>query len=539
MFTVTSVVMKTHVPMNNNTGYLPQVHRWIREKPLLVLMLVGGFLRLLAVIYARGYMASDDHFVVIRVVWEWLNGNPLWFNDSTPVARGVLYQYFIFSFMWILKQIGLTDPSTVMFLNRLLHAAWSMSIIPLVYYGLSKWADERAAWYGGMLVSIHFLIPFFAVRNLVEVVSQPFLLGGLLLLERETREDQRRWPLFFAGLLMGLAFTVRIQTAICPIAVFFYLLIVRQWRPLLWFSLGGISILLLQGLVDYLSWGVFLSSVIYSLGYQSTIVHDYVTNPWYTYLLTISGILIPPFSLLLFPWILKSVKRVPVSFWAFALFLIVHSLIPQKQERFILPIFPLLIFLGAVGWSSVSWRDAKWVKWIWNWMWVINVLLIPIGVFNYSQKARIEPLLFLSHEKEIGRVAVVTIDYPTWLAHYYEGQYGLPYTYIFKNDDFQKLQPENRSLSSSSSSPYSHAIILGYHSPEKYRKELEKYLGPLELVEHVTPSLADWVLFKLNPEHNHSKESWVYRVKNYNNGKSFSPGNSAGKAEISADRNEE
>lgn len=152
--------MKTHVPMNNNTGYLPQVHRWIREKPLLVLMLVGGFLRLLAVIYARGYMASDDHFVVIRVVWEWLNGNPLWFNDSTPVARGVLYQYFIFSFMWILKQIGLTDPSTVMFLNRLLHAAWSMSIIPLVYYGLSKWADERAAWYGGMLVSIHFLIPF-------------------------------------------------------------------------------------------------------------------------------------------------------------------------------------------------------------------------------------------------------------------------------------------------------------------------------------------------------------------------------------------
>jgi len=488
----------------------------MRKHPLATSIIIAAGLRLLAVIFAKGYMAMDDHFLVIRVVDYWLHGIPFWFEGGAPIARGVIYQYTLYALMWGLKQVNLTDPSIVMFIIRFLHAAWSLTIIPLMYFGLRKYADQRAAWLGTMLASIHFLMPFLAVRNLVEVVCQPFLFGGLLLLEVEVKEKNRPKFLFLGGILLGLAFMVRIQTALCPIAVFFVLLILHKWKPLLFFSLGGITVLLIQGVIDYISFGFFLSSVVYSLGYQSTIVHSFITNPWYTYILTVLGIFIPPFSILIFPWVAKTVRRLPLIFWATIFFFVIHSLIPQKQERFLLPLFPLLIFLLTVGWSMVSWREKRWVRGCWNWMWGVNLILLPMATFNYSQKARIEPLIELSKLPEVNKVVVESIENPTWLPEYYDQKHQPEgtYKYIFHPEDYDRFASEMEMVGEGNPSPYTHAIILTHQDIEAHKERLEAIFGPLTLIRHVGPSLADWILHKMNPTHNHSKESWVFKIEN-------------------------
>ena len=484
----------------------------IRKHPLISLLVIAAVLRALAVIFAKGYMASDDHFVVIQVVWDWLNGIPVWFRDDTPIVRGVVYQYSIYVLMWLLKLFRITDPSAVMFVNRAVHALWSLTLIPMVYYGLKYFTDERAAWYGGLLTGIYFLMPFFSVRNMIEVVCQPFLFAGIILVEVEVKRQKKLSWVFWGGILLGAAFMIRIQTAVIPMAVFFVLLGMRRWKQLLWFSLGGLTMLLVEGMIDYISWGMFLSSVIHTMDFQSKMIHAYVTNVWYTHFLTILGILIPPFSLLVFPWIVAAAKKLPVSFWAVAAFLVIHSMIPQKQERYLLPILPLLIFLLTAGWSMVKWRDSRIVKGLWAWMWAINLVLLPIITLNYSQKARVEPLIMLHHMPNVRKIVVDATEKNVWLPTYYAQKPLSDFLYIFEDSDYDTLANKIESAGPDQLPPFSHAIIFNSRDPEAQREQLESIVGHLTLIRHFSPSLADWLLRKSNPNFNHSKESWLYSI---------------------------
>jgi 4-amino-4-deoxy-L-arabinose transferase-like glycosyltransferase len=494
------------------TSVLGSIPATIRKHPLVSLIVIAAILRLLAVIYAKGYMASDDHFVVIQVVSDWLNGIPVWFQNATPIVRGVVYQYSIYALMWLLKVFGITDPSAVMFVNRAVHAIWSLTIIPLVYYSLKYFTDERAAWYGGLLAGIYFLMPFFSVRNMIEVVCQPFLLAGIILIEVELKRQKKPHWMFLGGILLGAAFMIRIQTAVIPMAVFFVLLAMRKWKQLLWFSLGGFSMLMIEGLIDYISWGMFLSSVIHTLSFQSKMIHAYVTNAWYTHFLTILGILIPPFSLLVFPWIVATAKKLPISFWAVVAFLVIHSMIPQKQERYLLPILPMLIFLLTAGWSMVKWRDSRIVKGLWAWMWAVNLILLPIITLNYSQKARVEPLVVLSHMPNVRKVVVDATEKNVWLPTYYAQKPLSDFQYIFKAADYDTLAYKVKAEEPGQPPLYTHAIIFNSRDPEAQRKRLESIVGNLTLIRHFRPSLADWLLRKSNPNFNHSKESWLYSI---------------------------
>lgn len=489
--------------------------RWIREHPVATLLIVGGLLRLIAAIFAKGYMASDDHFVVVQVPADWLNGFPTWFENAEPIKRGVLYPYLVYALMWVLKGIGVTNPDTVMLVQRLLHGAWSLTSVWLTWALVRRFADERAAFYGGLLVAVHFIMPFMAVRNLVEVVCQPFILAGLLLAELALREGKYTGRMaFLAGLSLGLAFMFRIQTAVVPAGVFFTLLALRRWRLAGHLVLGGAVILLVEGLLDYLSFGYFLSSVLYSLYGQSQIVHEYVTGPWYTYIGTVLGVLIPPFSLLAVWWMARSAKRVPLAFWGVLLFLVIHSLIPQKQERFILPVMPAMIALAMIGWQMVPWRDTRWVRGIWAFMWVINLVLLPVGLFNYSQKARIEPLLELGARDDVQGIVVVSTERRQILPYYYARMERPEFYYVYEEAQLDTLSrflvAEQRARDLQ---PPSHVILLSERDWRPYVPRLEEHLGGVTLMRHVGPSVADWLLHKMNPQFNHSKESYVFRIE--------------------------
>src|SRR5205814_94814 len=64
-------------------------------------------------------------------------------------------------------------------------------------------------------------------------------------------------------------------------------------------------------------------------------------------------------------------------------FLVASSLVPNKQERFLLPVLPALLILGAVGISNVrDWFARRGWSSVYNWSWayfvVVNTLLLGI-----------------------------------------------------------------------------------------------------------------------------------------------------------------
>ena len=165
------------------------------------------------------------------------------------------------------------------------------------------------------------------------------------------------------------------------------------------------------------------------------------------------------------------------------------------------------------GWSMVSWRDRKWVKGIFTFMWIMNLLILPVGLLNYSQKARIEPLLRLGRMDDVGGIIAVTIEHPQRMPYFY-AQYKTDFFYEVKQDSLLDQLPKviQTTQDTLDIPDPTHVVLISHKDPAIYLTRLEKQLGPLQQVMHISPSLADWILHKMNPRFNHSKESYVYRL---------------------------
>ena len=113
---------------------------------------------------------------------------------------------------------------------------------------------------------------------------------------------------------------------------------------------------MVQGGSDWLGYGRPFSSVISYLAFNSdpANIAQFPRGPWHQYLGTLAGLLIPPASLLLLVGFFRTARSAPRVFWPTLAFLVLHSLYPGKQERFLLPVLPLVLLLGALGAESLA-----------------------------------------------------------------------------------------------------------------------------------------------------------------------------------------
>lgn len=488
-----------------------KVAKWVGEHPVWTLVIIAGVLRLMAVAFAKGYMAVDDHFLTIEIADGWLNGINQWYTDKPPM-RGIMYPYIVAANMWVLGRLSITGPDAVMFFIRLTHGLWSLITIPLIYIAVKRYAGDRSAFVAGLMGAVFFIMPFMSVRNLAEFVCQPVILGGLIMadfaLKREGNEKPFNWVL--CGILLGLGFMLRFQNSVILIAVFFYLLLRGRWRYAGLFTLGVAVILALETIIDLLSYPGFQLPYVNLLKFQAGHISSYVTNPFYTHFGTILLAFIPPFSFIFVWWVIRGVRKMPVMFWAVLFFLLIHSIIPQKQERFILPILPALIVLGMIGAAGSAAAAKRWMKWLWGWFWTLNTILLIITTLNYSQKARVESLIQLSQVPDLGKVVVINTDHPMNPPRYYLNQDAE----ICVVHHWSQLEPLADSLKAERTKGLSKSIYLVVytHKPlSHYLEKIEKQFFPLIQTHHIKPSLVDALLHFMNPEHNHSKEAYIYK----------------------------
>lgn len=82
-------------------------------------------------------------------------------------------------------------------------------------------------------------------------------------------------------------------------------------------------------------------------------------------------------------------------------FLFFHSVFPNKQERFILTIVPLVLVLGYVEWERFRSASPWWAqrKGLWRgvmaWTWGLNIVLLVALSVSYSKRERVEAMLML------------------------------------------------------------------------------------------------------------------------------------------------
>lgn len=485
--------------------------------------MAGLLIRLVSVIFAKGFGWIDDQFLIIEIAQSWVDGVDYyrWLPDTVgnngPVKFSFFYTGIIYYMLSFLELIGITEPQSKMYFIRLVHALWSLLIIKFGYKITLILSNKKSANQVGWILAILWLFPFLSVRNLVELISVPLVLWAILLVIDKTKNTKLIYWLL-AGILLGFAFNIRLQTALITGGMGLVFLFEKKFVKAI--VLGGgflLIVAIFQGLVDYYFWGYPFAQLGEYVGYNMHSASNYTVGPWYVYLLFILGVLIPPFSLALFTGFVVNWKKLAIIFVPVIIFLLFHTYYPNKQERFVITILPLIIISGVIGWNelllklnSVKWNKANHILIVI--FWVLNsILLLPISSM-YSKKARVESMQYLSAYKQIEYFAIENVnrDVLRFPPMYYLDKW-VDYDAVMKKTDINSLA-KAKHWGNAESQP---AFVL-FFQPKNIDQRvdnLKNYLPGLVYETTIEPGTLDRILHWLNPI-NANENIFIYRNTN-------------------------
>ncbi|MDR1417128.1 MAG: glycosyltransferase family 39 protein [Prevotellaceae bacterium] len=491
------------------------------HNPLTCILVAALLLRLVAAAFSGGYGMHDDHFNVIEVSaaiadgfdsFGWLPSSP---SNEGPTGQNLFYMGLHYLLFVLLNAIGITSPDAKMYVVRILHAIYSLSIVYFGYKIAGKYAGKKLAAQVGWLLAAFWFMPWLSVRNLVEIHCIPFLLWGVWMYIK--RDNPSVKTALLSGLVAGIAFSFRYQAIIMLAGFGLALLCLKQFRNAIVWGVGALlSIFLIQGGVDLYFWGKPCVEFIAYLHYNLVVVQpgDYPGGGPLKYVALIAGILIPPVSIFIFGGFFVRWRKYLLLFLPSFIFLIFHSFFINKQERFILTIVPFVIILGMIGWHELLTSYANKVTWLnklargsWKFFMVANALLLCFVSVHYSKKARVESMLYLSRYQHIESIAKMD-DIP-FLPLFYLGEW-VTVADIGRNS----IDNSAQQLLESESAPR-FVLVTADGSADSRIEALKQYFPELVFEAQIKPSLIDNLMFFLNPRHNRNETIFIYRNQKY------------------------
>jgi len=502
------------------------------KNPLACIMLIAVVSRACAIVFAKGYGMDDDHFCVIDIAQKWLNGSKDWFGQSDNL-RSFLYPGLHYLLFDLLQKIGIFDPQIKMYFVRFFNALFSLITVYFGYKTMKAVTSEKSAKLIGLLLAILWPMPFMSVRDLLEFACIPPMMIGIYFLYKNwnvhfcnssnsstgiiaplSENGHKILYAIVAGLAFGLAFTLRFQTLSIAGTIGLVLLVSKRIKESIVYGIAFFfSAFCFQGIPDWVLCGSPIISFWNYLTYNSANGDAYTTGPFYTYIGLIIGVLIPPTSLLLLYGFCRTWKKHALIFWPTMAFFIIHSIYPNKQERFILPILPFIAMLSVVGWQEFVEKSAYWqnkrklLKGLWVWFWVFNSLLLLLTTFTYSKKSRVETLSYLYHCPDVTGAIIETSDagvphVPLFYLHKNIPLYCMTYG---KNADSLRAEIQNGATPN-------RVVFLSANNLAKRINRMETILPGLVFEKTISPSIADQLLYFLNPKHNVNQTSYIYKV---------------------------
>ena len=390
--------------------------------PFRTIMIFAVIVRLISVLFSQGYGMHDDHFLVVEAPFSWTEGKDYanwmpWSQGSNPVPSGhsLLYPGINYLLFIGFKLIGLTNPKTIMLFIRLLLGLFSLFTVYYGYKIVERIAGKKSAFMTGMLLAVYWFMPFFSVRNLVEVIAIPFFAIGYWFLINAGESKKQYWQFLLTGLIMGIGVSVRFQSVILVAGIGLALIFRKKYLQSLIFGFGALlTFIIIQGGIDFFVWGKpfteFMEYFRYNLASKAAYGTD---NPW-MYIELLLGFLLPPLSLFLLVGFFKVWRKHLEFFLPVFLFIAFHTFFSNRQERFILPIIPFYTMLGVIGWNEIIINSRFWnkrpklLRSSYTFFWIINIaLLIPVS-FSSSKKSRIDAMYYFFDKKD--QVNTILVD---------------------------------------------------------------------------------------------------------------------------------
>ncbi|MBI3534901.1 MAG: hypothetical protein HY072_05390 [Deltaproteobacteria bacterium] len=341
---------------------------------LFYLILISGcLLRLLVAFQTIEILHPDEHFQVLEPAaqlvwgigvktWEWHIGLRSW---TVP-----------YIFFPILKTLDLFDIKGGLIAIQLCRAfvALLSSFCLFQFYILLKKLSFSflAKW---ILLSIIAFTPAwirFSAATLSDTIALDFL-WILVPFSLSFFDSNRKRDKFLVGFLLTIPFFIRIQSLLFTFGFFacfiFYQKFVYSKKTIEYlknifpYFLGSLTVILLQGLFDLVTWGSFLHSVYINV--KKNLIENvssiYGVEPWYYYFKHFTkeyGFIFTTYAVIAFILFLKNLitrknNKVPNELFMNCLltgslfYIFVHILLAHKESRFLYLALPGLLLLGG------------------------------------------------------------------------------------------------------------------------------------------------------------------------------------------------
>lgn len=314
---------------------------------IIVYVLVG--------INSVGYYQEDEHYQLVEFAnykMGWVSADKLAWEFHAQIRPGLqpFICYFIFK---ICGLISITDGYDLVLVLRLVSLSLSLIAIRLF---IINYKSEIEGNLHPFFIGISYLlwfVPFVAARFSSENWSGIFFLFALNLIQiaKKTRLTKHYSLL---GLLLGASILFRYQSALLVVGTMLWFILIDKikLKNLMIITYSIIIMLIMGFFLDHWLYGNF-PLTLYNYFFQNIIkgvASNYGISPWYQYIIYIiksTG----PFGILIFISCLLMVCHQPknVIFWAIIPFILIHSLIPHKELRFLFPLVylvPLILTLA-------------------------------------------------------------------------------------------------------------------------------------------------------------------------------------------------
>jgi len=479
--------------------------------PLLLPLLAGLLLRLAAALYGGGYLMHDDHFLVVEAAASWADGEDYnnwlpWNQKGTPQAHPANFayvgsQYLLFELFHL---TGPRHPSQQALVLRILHGLFSLLTVVLGYMLARALSPDRkqtattVAW----ILSASGLWPLLSVHQLVEMACIPPLMLGFWGLVRSSR---LQWQdILIAGIGIGVATGMRYQCGVIGIALAPVLLAQHQWRALVGVGATALGTFAVMQAPDLYVWGAPFTQLRGYIDYNATHAGNFPKGPWYQYLLTLLGMMVPPASVMLLWGAFHRGRSAPDIWWRvlvpIAGFLVFHSAYINKQERFILPVVPALIVVGWIGWQTWSQRSQWWnrhrqlERGLWGAFWVISSVLMAASLPYSGKHSRVKAMEFL-YAQGAENFAMVQVDSGAMPPQFYSGKWN---SYHIDNRREQQ-RPPLQVAKTWCASPPGFILFQGDRHLGEAVSQYKAAMPGLRYVTTIAPSRTDRWLHELNP----------------------------------------
>ena len=398
------------------------------------LLLTALLIQFITCLTQIGYLHPDQHFQLIEFS-SWQLGEPsgathVW--ELTKHIRPTVQVYLFSEFLQICRFLHIYDPYTQLTVLRVLMglAAFALFNSLAIHY---FWSDRRVLYLVLLLLNFSWLLPYTRAMFSSEMASSLAFFGAILLYER-----QRGTFLYvlLAGLLFSLAFYFRFQMAFGLAGFGLWLLVVgRNYRSLIPLLLGFVIGLVINITLDYQFYQelVFTPYDYFRVNITEGKAAEFGTNgPLYYVVMLFLVVGAPTLSFFLIYYTLKevsSVYRHPL-FFAVLFFVIGHSFVGHKEERFLFPILnalPLLAGLGLPTFISYYQQTSQAVRRLLNGNLYVSLGLNTLALFVFT-------LVPISQTVDFSRQLTTRFGQTKTVVYYlartpFETQGGLPLTF--------------------------------------------------------------------------------------------------------------